>query len=201
MLKCKILEKATEMFLNLGFKSVTMDDISKDLGISKKTIYTHFRNKTELVNESTCYVFERIQSGIEKICANKLNAIEELFEIKQFVLTVLRNEDSSPQHQLQKFFPDIHARFKNKHLTTVNNSIVKNIEKGIASGIYRENIDKHFVSRMYFIGITGIKDEETFPKEMYTKQQLMEYVLDYHIRAIATEEGIQILKQLTNHKN
>ena len=78
-MKEKILSNAAELFLNYGFKSVTMDDISNHLGISKKTIYQHFENKTKLVEAVTMHVFENISCGINDICSVKKNPIEEIF--------------------------------------------------------------------------------------------------------------------------
>lgn len=199
-MKDKILQKATDMFLSLGYKSVTMDDISKDLGISKKTIYTHFSNKTDLVKESTHQLFEQVEGGINSICSRGLNAIEELYEIKQLVMNRLKDEESSPIYQLQKFFPDIHLDLKNKQLQAVNDCIITNIERGIASGSYRKDINHKFIARMYYVGIMGIKDEEIFPRELFKQKELMEYVLDYHIRAIATPQGIEILNKITNNQ-
>ncbi len=84
------------MFLTLGFKSVAMDDIANELGISKKTIYQHYGTKDDLVRATTIYLFETISAGIDEICAVNKNPIEELFEIKEYVLRNLKNEDSSP---------------------------------------------------------------------------------------------------------
>ena len=78
----KIIHKAAELFLTLGFKSVTMDDISNDLGISKKTIYVHFENKTKLVEAVTFTIFDTVCEGIDCICNASINPIEELYEIK-----------------------------------------------------------------------------------------------------------------------
>lgn len=199
-MKEKILAKAAEMFIAHGFKSVTMDDISKGLGISKKTVYTHFSNKTTLVKESTHYLFEQIEKGIDGICSQGLNAIEELFKIKQFVINKLKGEESSPIYQLQKFFPEIHQELKTKQLATVNDCIVRNIEKGISSGVFRENIHIPFISRIYYVGVMGIKDEEIFPSPEFMQKKLMACVLDYHIRAIATPKGIEILQKITKNQ-
>lgn len=199
LMKDKILHRAIDMFLTFGFKSVTMDDISKDLGISKKTIYTHFKNKTELVKETAELQFEIIKTGIEKIRDKGLNAIEELFEIKQYILGQLKNEESSPEYQLQKFFPEIYTQLKTKQLEVVNNCIVNNLTKGINAKIYRSDINIDFTTRIYYTGITGIKDEETFPKTLFNQLQLMEYFLEYHIRAIATDQGLEVLKKLSNN--
>ena len=66
-MKNKILHNAADMFLNLGFKSVTMDDIASNSGVSKKTIYAHFSNKTDLVEAVTNYIFDLVCSGIDLI--------------------------------------------------------------------------------------------------------------------------------------
>ncbi|MGY5351609.1 TetR/AcrR family transcriptional regulator [Wenyingzhuangia sp. IMCC45533] len=200
-MKDKILERATEMFLNIGFKSVTMDDISNELGISKKTIYTHFKNKNKLVEESSFQIFHKLCDGINSICANKLNSISELFEIKSYVMKNLKNEKSSPQYQLQKFFPDIHLKMKKKHFEIMRGCVDDNIERGIKEGLFRKNINPDFITRIYFSGMHNIKDEEIFPAENFGRNELTTTYLDYHIRAIATTKGIQILEQtLQNDK-
>ena len=75
-MKEKIIIKAAELFLNLGFKSVTMDELAEGLGISKKTIYVHFQNKTKLVEEVTFYLFDIICAEIDLVCENSKNPIE-----------------------------------------------------------------------------------------------------------------------------
>ena len=100
----KILEKSNELFLNLGFKSVTMDEIASSLGVSKKTIYKYFKNKTELVDAVTRFMFDSVSCGIDGIC-EKINPIDEVFSIKRFVIEHLKDEKSSPQYQLQKYYP------------------------------------------------------------------------------------------------
>ena len=67
----KILHTATELFLNYGFKSITMDEIAKTISISKKTIYTHYKTKTQLVEASVFLIFDQISTGIDAICTLK----------------------------------------------------------------------------------------------------------------------------------
>ena len=75
-MKEKIISKSEELFFSLGFKSVTMDDIANAMGISKKTIYAHFSNKTELVEVVTFSVLDHISEGIDKINATSINPIK-----------------------------------------------------------------------------------------------------------------------------
>lgn len=197
-MKEKILEKATDMFLNYGFKSVTMDDIANKMGISKKTIYAHYANKTNLVEDSTLHMFDIISNGIDQICDLQKNPIEELYEIKKFVMMNLKNEKSSPQYQLQKYYPKVHDVLRNKQFEVMQECVVRNIEKGIELGIYRENLNIEFVSRIYFSGVNSIKDQEFFPLEQFPVTTLMDYYLEYHLRGIVTPQGRQILNNIIN---
>jgi len=194
--KEKILHKAEELFLTFGFKSVTMDDIANQMGISKKTIYAHFKNKTQLVKESTLNIFENISKGIDCICTLNKNPIEELFEIKSFIMKQLKGEKTSPQYQLSKYYPEIHNSLKKKQFELMQDCVTDNINKGITQELYRTNLNIEFVSRIYFIGVTGIKDEELFPTEIFPKQQLVENYLEYHLRGIVTKKGLSKLNQI-----
>ncbi len=183
------------MFINLGFKSVTMDDIANEMAISKKTIYAHFKNKTELVGEVTQNVFDTICYGIDFICELNKNPIEELYEIKKFVMLQLKNEKASPQYQLQKYYPEIHASFKVKHFEKMSECTISNLKRGVEMGLYRENLNIDFVARIYFIGVSGIKDDQLFPVEQFPKVELFEEYLEYHLRGIVTKEGQKTLNK------
>ncbi len=200
-MKEKILKKAIDLFLNFGFKSVTMDDIARDLAISKKTIYSHFSTKLKLVKATTFYVFEQINAGICSICTIDQNPIEEIYLIKSLVMEQLKGEKSSPQYQLQKYYPKIFEALKQKQFESVNECITKNLKNGIEQGFYRKEIDINLITRLYFNGIIGIKNVELFPTETFSNTYLMNNYLEYHIRAIATEKGLKTLKKLSKNEN
>lgn len=191
----KIVHKAAELFLNLGFKSVTMDDIATEIGISKKTIYAHFENKTKLVEAVTFELFETICDGIDCICIASVNPIEELYDIKMFVMHHLKNEKSSPQFQLKKYYPETYEILKGKQFEKMHESVKESLQKGVNTQLFRPNIDVDFISRMYFNGMTGIKDVSIFPQELYTMEYLTESYLEYHLRAIVTDKGLLILNK------
>jgi hypothetical protein len=195
-MKCKILETAADMFLNFGFKSVTMDDIAQKMSISKKTIYTHFSNKRILIEETTLGLFECIKTGIDEIREKDHDPIMEIYKIKNFLLENLKDEKSSPHYQLNKYYPKIHATLMLKQFTVMQDCVAENLQKGITQGLFRKEIDVDFVTRIYFKGMTGIKDVDTFPMEKFKMNYLMENYIDYHVRGIATAKGLQILEQL-----
>ena len=197
-MKESILHKATDLFLNLGFKSVTMDDLAQEMGISKKTIYSHFNNKTQLVEQCTMNLFWVISKGIDHICSLGKNPIEELYEIKRFAMLHLKDERSSPQYQLQKYYPKIHQTLKNKQFEVMRDCTISNLRKGIEMGIYRENLNIEFVSRIYFAGVTSIKDHTIFPNEKFPIGELMDDYLEYHLRGIVTPKGRKVLNETIN---
>ncbi|RED50540.1 TetR/AcrR family transcriptional regulator [Seonamhaeicola aphaedonensis] len=191
----KIINKAAELFLNFGFKSVTMDDIANEMAISKKTIYVHFANKTKLIEAVTFTIFENVCEGIDGICNSSDNPIKELYDIKMFVLHYLKNEKTSPQFQLKKYYPKIYNQLKLKQFEKMYDSVKESLQNGIANGLFRDSIDVDFISKMYFTGMTGIKDQTIFPLNNYDMEYLIESYLEYHLRAIVTDKGLQILNK------
>ena len=190
-----ILHKATEMFLSLGFKSVTMDDIAAELGISKKTIYQHYANKNDLVEASTLHLFDTISEGIDSIREQDKNSIEEIFIIRSFMMQHLNNESASPFYQLQKFFPKIFSCLRAKQFEKMHTCMKENLQRGVDYGVYRNDITIEFISRIYFTGLTGVKDTDIFPKELFEVNDLTRQFLEYHLRAIVTEKGLAILNK------
>ncbi len=195
----KILTNSAELFLNYGFKSVTMDDIANAIGISKKTIYQHFDNKTKLVEATTLHMFEVISHGIDCICALDKNPIEEIYKIKQFVMVHLKDEKSSPQYQLQKYYPKIFESLKSKQFSKMKGCVTNNLIRGVEKGLYRDNINIDFISRLYFNSTLCLKDPELYPLNDFSMNTLMDNYLEYHLRGICTPKGMEILEKYLNN--
>ena len=191
----KILNTATEMFLQYGFKSVTMDDIASKLGISKKTIYAHYPTKNKLVQATGSHLLQTISEGINKVRSRNLNPVVENFEIKRFVNQHLKGEQTSPHYQLKKYYPKIFNNLIEEQFNVLEDCVEENIGRGIEMGYYREQINIPFVTRIHFVGMMGIKDKEMFPLEEFSEQDLTDKFLDYHLRAICTPKGIKTLEE------
>lgn len=199
-MKDQILEKATDMFLTHGFKSVTMDDIASEMGISKKTIYQHFSNKDTLVKATTSNLFEKISCGIDDIILADKNPIEELFAIKDFVMKNLKDESASPIYQLQKYYPKVHKSLMIKQFNKMGSCVIDNLEKGIQLGLFRKELNKELTARFYFAGMTSIKDVELFNPEQFSSKEVQLNYLEYHLRGICTPKGTEHLtKIITNN--
>lgn len=117
------------------------------------------------------------------------------------MMETLKNEKSSPIFQLQKYYPAIHIKLLKRQFEVMKDCVVNNLTKGVSQGLYRKEIDIKFISRVYFKGMTGIKDEETFSRDDFEMKYLIAKYIEYHIRGIATDKGIQTLTQIQQSNN
>ena len=196
MMKEKIINKAKEMFLRLGFKSITMDDIACEMCISKKTIYKYFSNKDILIEESIQMVHKEVHETIDQIVSKNFNAIEENFEIKRMFREMFRSAESSPIYQLKKHYPEVYAKALSSQIEVCEKCFRDNIQKGINEGLYRENLDINNYVKFYYTLIFNINENTMLEKDAH---ELEVKALEYHIRAMATLAGIiELEKHLKN---
>ena len=195
-MKEDILHKAGDLFLEFGFKSVTMDHLAQELGVSKKTIYEYFKNKSDLVEQVAYYIRDRIHAEIDLVQLKNLDPIQEMIEIKQVVMKRLKNEKSSPQFQFQKYYPKIYAKMRESQVCKMQECISKNLNRGVEESFYRKDVHKVFICRMYISGMLNLKDEELFKDSHLTPKELYEEFLKYHLRSIVDTKGHQRLIEL-----
>jgi AcrR family transcriptional regulator len=193
-MKDKIISKSKEMFLKLGFKSITMDDIACEMCISKKTIYKYFANKDILIEESVLMVHEEVRETIEKIVEKNFNAIEENFEIRRMFKEMFKSAESSPIYQLKKHYPEIYNKVLSMQIEVCVKCFRDNIVKGIQEDLYRKDLDIDNYVKFYYTLIFNINENTMLEKDA---QELELKALEYHIRAMATLAGIaELEKQL-----
>ena len=194
-MKDKIIKKATDMFLKLGFKSVTMDDIACEMCISKKTIYKYFSNKEKLIEEGTEVVHQKIHAVMDEVVAQNHNAIAENFEMRKMFKEMFQSFDHSPAYQLKKHYPEIYEKMMANEVEDCSHMFRQNIFKGISEGLYRAETDVEAAVKFYYTLIFSINENTMLEKDSY---ELEAKALEYHTRAIATPRGIEELeKQLS----
>jgi len=195
-MKHKIIQKSADLHFQYGIKNVTMDQIAKELGISKKTIYQYFENKTELVQQTVGYIFDKIQTEIDKICLMKLNPYEELLSVRKVIREMLIKSANVPHYQLKKYYPEIAKTLEEKKFKSIMECLEHNLNKGIKSGYYRKDLDKEFVKRMYFSNSMSLGNPELFPPELFDRQYIMELFMKMFLNGISTKKGRKKLKEV-----
>ena len=201
LMKEKIIIKASELFLTFGFKSVTMDDIANEMGISKKTIYKYFDNKEILLDNCVTHIHNKVSDSICEITNQGYNAIEENFVINNMYKDIFEKSNTSPMYQLQKYYPKIYKKLVANEFKIFEECVGTNIRKGIKEGLYRKDTEEYFALKFYFILIFGIHDDGVFKYENYKLNEVEMKALEYHTRAIATTKGIIVLEKELKHLN
>lgn len=192
----KILDKAREMFLKLGFKSVTMDDIANELGVSKKTLYKYYNNKHSLVEEATAQMHQSYINAICFITEQGYSPIKENLEIKEMFKEMFKNVGGSPLFQLKKYYPKVYEKLITVEIVAFSECIKNNIERGITEGYYRKDFNIGLYTDFYLALIFSAHQKEIPHSEVL---KLEHEALIYHTRAIATKKGLEELeKQLKN---
>lgn len=196
-----ILKKASELFIKYGFKNVTMDEIATDLGISKKTIYAHYENKSDLVEAVVRYLFSEIAVIIDEIKNLNLNPIEESFKAYSAVSILLKDEKISIEFQLKKYFPTVYERINYAKTELIYQTVTNNIIRGINEGFYRSIIDVNFVCKYFLTTLSSFKNYDYFEIDEIDIIPAMKQILELYFRSIVTEKGLKSLEQIINKEN
>ena len=197
--KQHIISESIQLFLKFGVKSLTMEDIARKLGISKKTLYTHVKDKEDLLLQAVILFGKFEDKQLSEICSRGLNAIDESLEIKKWVLDMIQNIHPSVAYDIEKFYPAVSKRMKTSRHENVYRSIYQNIVKGQKEGLYRSDINADILAKLYIGRMESIFDQELFPSSTYNVSDVyMEWFI-YHIHGMATSKGLQILEN--NFKN
>jgi TetR/AcrR family transcriptional regulator, cholesterol catabolism regulator len=194
-LKDTLFTAAFELFLKYGIKSVSMDDISRKLGISKKTIYTFVANKESLISNVLDKHLESDEEEILKITNKSIDAIDEMVNISQHILTFLCDMTPSLVFDLKKYHPELWAKVEKQHFTFIENTIHNNLVRGQKEGLYRKNFDAKIVSKLYVAKSNCIVDTDNFPIANYNRVNLFKEMISYHLHGVVSPEGFQLFQQ------
>lgn len=197
----KILDRCERLFLRYGIKSVTMDDVSRELGISKKTLYQYFENKEELVYKITMNHFTNQNHNIAQIILHSKTAVDEMIGIAAWMNALSKNLNPSLMFDLRKYHPQSWQVFINHRNNEVYNCIKHNLERGISEGLYREDLNIEIITRIYIARVEMFIDNEIFPYDKFPPEKTFNVFMDYHIRGIATQKGIKLLEKIKSQNN
>ncbi|MBK8883899.1 MAG: TetR/AcrR family transcriptional regulator [Bacteroidales bacterium] len=201
-----ILLKVRELYTKYGIKSITMDDVAGELGISKKTLYQYITDKDDLVGKFTDNEIAMRQDEICKCFRENFNAIEELFEISIYMNKVMKDQNPATEHDLKKYYPHHYYRTVKIRRERIFNYILMNLKKGIEEGLYRTELNGEIIAKLYLSRLENIHLNDLFTVEEFTSAKLFSELLVYHVRGIATEKGIIVLEnkikemETTNNK-
>lgn len=197
-----ILAGATELFLKYGIRSITMDDVARELAISKKTLYKYVSNKADLVDRCVKYTFEEINAAIDAVRGNSKNAIDDLFAIDSTLSDAMKAQHPAIEFQLKKYYPQTWKWLSDQQSTIIIEHTRENLKRGIDEGYYRDDINIEYVTYLYFAQFLAMHNNEVVPQTVCENPKFMREHFVYHLRGVASKKGITYIeKKLDEIKN
>jgi len=196
--KLTILEASSQLYMKHGIRSVSMDDLARQLGISKKTIYQYYENKDTLVTAVVISHVEKEREEVEKILSSSENAIDQMEQIARMALRTLAEVSSGTMFDLQKYYRKQWLAITDLHKKLIHSVIKQNIDRGISEGIYRPEIDAEIIARLYGEMAFSIVNHDVFSMQNFNMQEVYKQAFHYHINGILSPKGDKIFQTLNS---
>ena len=188
-----IISVSSRLFEQFGIRSVSIDNVCKELLISKKTFYTLFPQKEDLVDSVLTFQNKNNCDKFSKLFKNK-NSIDSLILI---IKEIKRNIESVSQtmfFDLEKYYPRVFEKHMLKNNEEIRLGFEINLRQGIAEGYYREDLDIELISLFHSLQIKNTFELMQQSPKKFPKKRIIEFFLDLMIHMIANEKGLQYLR-------
>ncbi|HLO59572.1 MAG TPA: TetR/AcrR family transcriptional regulator [Bacteroidales bacterium] len=188
-----ILKRVLALYRKYGIKSITMDDVSRELGISKKTLYQYVKDKDELVSKVVELEISSHQSHLMQSCSENLNAIEQIAEISRCVSFMLREYSAVAEFDLRKYYPDLHKRLREVRRENMLRFIHDNLVRGKNEGLYRSDLNAEVVAKIAQSHLDSMFESEIITVAEFLEPAFSMEFFNYHLRGIVSEKGLKVL--------
>ncbi len=196
-----IICEVGKMYMKYGIRSVSMDDIAQHQGISKKTLYQHFEDKSDLVKQVTTALLKERLKAYDEIKDTAANAIEELYSISQLLRKHFSELNPSLVYDLQKYYPEAWALFGEYENEVAYKLVYANLQKGIKEGYFRKEINPAVLAKVRVEQIHLSFNEELFPKEEFDFTEVQLQIFDHYVHGLLTESGLELYKKYQMQSN
>lgn len=191
----EILEKVRDLYMRYGIKSITMDDVASNLGISKKTLYKYVCDKDDLVGKIVDLEIEMQNNDMNCAQMDEYSAIEQLLMVSKIINHKLKQINPATDYDLRKYYPAHYHRLVKARRERMYNKIIENIRKGKEEGLYRHELNEEIIAKLQLSRIENLADNDVFTIGEFTSNKFFLEIFIYHIRGIANETGVALLEQ------
>ena len=171
-----------------------MDDVARELGMSKKTIYAFVENKAELVKLTLTSYIEEERAQLESIVKISENAIDEMIQMVSYFFSQTRDFNPSALNDLQRYYPETYTIYIEYRLHHIFKLIVKNVENGKEQGVYRSDVNADIISKVYISSVDILVNQQLFPAKNYSFIDIYKEYMNYHLRGIVSPKGLKFLE-------
>lgn len=192
--KDRIIDAAQELFFVQGIKRVTMDDIAKHLGMSKKTLYLHYKEKGLIVSQlMKRYLHER-EMIFNQIADHSKNAVDEILQMMDHVYVTFRSINPQVFYDMQKYHPESWIEFRKFKEHIVLPNVERNINRGKKEKLYRKELNAKILCRLRLEEVEMGMNPMQFPPAKFDITEVQLTLLDHFLHGICTMEGLTLIK-------
>lgn len=194
----RIIQGGGELFLQAGIKSVTMDDIAKHLGMSKKTIYQFFKDKNDVVIAFAKMKLKEDKDQMVEIMSESTNVIEELINMMKYSEDIFSRINPIIIHDMQKYHPEAWSEFHKFKTDVLVGTLEELLTKGIQQGYIRPEIDVKIIARMRVSQVEMGFNTFLYPLAEFNPWTIQVQFLEHFNYGICTLKGYRLLNQYKN---
>jgi TetR/AcrR family transcriptional regulator, cholesterol catabolism regulator len=198
--KDRILEKAHDLFMQYGIRSITMDEIAAQLGISKKTIYQFFTDKDAMVEAVVNEVINRNEEDCRGFSLTAENAVHEIFVAMDFTQEMMKAMNPQIMYDLEKHHPAAFKRLKQYKYQFLFSTIKENLERGAREDIYRTDLNVDLTTRHRIESAFMPFNQEAFPQNKYPMNQTCQELAILFLHSICNPKGKKLIEKYLNER-
>ncbi len=199
--KDRIKQKADELYRRYGVKSVTMDEIASQLGVSKKTIYHSFSDKNELVDAVIVDMLNYNMECCQKDKTKAQNAIEEVYLAMEMLEVMFENMNPSILFDIERNHPATFEKFKQHKYKYLFQVVKDNIERGKREELYRPEINSDVVAKIRLETMMMPFNEDLFPKSKYSLVFLEQQLIEYYLFGLVSLKGYKLISKYQKERS
>lgn len=195
-----LISRSASLFTRYGFKVITLDDISTECGISKKTIYSFFENKTDLVKRVVAYELLRFRQNLEQIRDQSHNAIEEQMNLISVIVPLSFRMSPTLRRDLAKFYQEAFLLIEDFREEYLISFFCGNIERGISEGLYLDGFNSRVIAHLRVMQIEALLYKTlSMPQDIAT-EHIARQLNCHYISGLSTPKGFKVLKKYNTHQ-
>ncbi|MES2882440.1 MAG: TetR/AcrR family transcriptional regulator [Bacteroidota bacterium] len=198
--KERILVKADDLFCRYGIRSVSMDDIAAQLGMSKKTLYQFFADKEELVNAVFTNVLDEHRTCCMADKKRAENAVHEIFLAYDMMQEMFAQINPVVIFDLEKYHPEVFRKFHDFKHNFLGQVIKSNIEGGIKQELYRPEIDVEVITRFRIESVMMPFNSSVFPNNRTHLLHIEQQILEHFLFGVVTTKGQKLIHKYKNQR-
>jgi TetR/AcrR family transcriptional regulator, cholesterol catabolism regulator len=199
--KERIITKAAELFMRYGIRTITMDEIATQLGISKKTLYQFFTDKDDMVNAAIDAIISKNEMDCMNFRDQAENEVHHVFLALESLEDMLKYTNQQMVYDLEKHYPQPYKKLREYKYQFLYKLMIENLQSGMRDGLYRPDIHVDIIAKARIESAFLAFNQDVFPHTRYNIAQVHFELAMFFLHGVATAKGKKLIEKYSNERN